>query len=262
MSGSAKRSRLVASVAAAAVVMVAGGSPSDARAAELRLSPTADSSIFFDRAGSGNFDAVSDSLGESLWTSVTMSGVVRRALIQFDLSEVPAGQRVVAASLDLYLERAQGSHDVSLHRVLTAWGEGGSRSASGLGAPATAGDPTWTWADYLDRRWDTPGGDFVSTPSAVTFVDDEARSYRWASPELLADVQGWLGDPAGNHGWILVGREDLERNAFRFSSREGFVPPRLTLQLAPIPEPGTLLMLATGMAVIAWRRYRGNRSAA
>lgn len=241
------------SVATAAVLGVAA---SGALATELRLAPAADATIFHDLAGSGTYDHVADGKGGSLWTSVVMRGVARRALLQFDLSLVPAGQQVVGASLSLYLERSQGRHDVGLYRVQTGWGEGSAVGIDGLGAPATAGDPTWAWADYLTQAWHTPGGDRDTTASAVTFVDDEARWYQWSSPALLADVQAWVADPAGNHGWMLIGREDQERNALRFGSREGIAPPQLVLQLAPIPEPTPAALLLAGLAALAWRGRR------
>lgn len=249
----ARSSSTPAALAAVAAAVVLGVATPGARATELRLAPTADATIFHDLGGSGSYDAVADSKGDALWTSVVMRGVARRALLEFDLSGIPAGQQVVGASLRLYLERSQGRHDVSLYRVQTAWGEGSSVGLDGLGAPATAGDPTWAWADYQTRAWHTPGGDVDATASAVTFVDDQARWYEWTSPALLADVQGWVADPAGNHGWMLVGREDQERNALRFGSREGIAPPQLVLQLAPIPEPAPMAMLLAGLAVLAWR---------
>jgi hypothetical protein len=36
---------------------------------------------------------------------------------------------------------------------------------------------------------------------------------------MVADVQGWLDTPANNHGWILIGPEDVQ-SAKRFGSRE------------------------------------------
>lgn len=251
------RPKLTASVwAAVAAAAVLGFAAPAALATEIRLAPSADATIFHDLSGSGDFDDVADSQGASLWTSVVMRGVARRALLQFDLSSIPDGQQVVGASLSLYLERSQGSHDVGLHRMQAAWGEGGATGIDGLGAPATAGDPTWAWADYQARAWQTPGGDFASAASAVTFVADEARWYAWSSPALLADVQDWVRDPGSNHGWILIGREDQERNALRFGSGEGIAPPQLVLQLAPIPEPAPVAMLLAGLAVLAWRHRR------
>jgi hypothetical protein len=94
----------------------------------------------------------------------------------------------------------------------------------------------------------------------VNAVSAQAQTYRWSSPELLADVHGWLADPGSNHGWVMIGREDQERNAFRFSSREGLNPPQLVLQLAPIPEAGTAAMLLAGLAMLGWLGHGRRRS--
>jgi len=40
--------------------------------------------------------------------------------------------------------------------------------------------------------------------------------HAWGStPETVADAQGWLDDPQGNFGWVLIGDETS-----RFASRE------------------------------------------
>jgi hypothetical protein len=45
--------------------------------------------------------------------------------------------------------------------------------------------------------------------------------YSWDStPEMVADVQSWLDDPATNFGWILVGDESQIMTSKRFDSRE------------------------------------------
>ncbi|MBO19010.1 MAG: hypothetical protein CL732_00540 [Chloroflexi bacterium] len=47
-----------------------------------------------------------------------------------------------------------------------------------------------------------------------------AGSYTWESTDrLVTDVQGWLDDPAGNVGWLLLGDESQSRSAKRFDSR-------------------------------------------
>ncbi|MGH7613747.1 MAG: hypothetical protein ACREMW_06870 [Gemmatimonadales bacterium] len=43
----------------------------------------------------------------------------------------------------------------------------------------------------------------------------------WGSTaQLVADVQGWLADPASNFGWILIGDESATATAKQFDSRE------------------------------------------
>jgi hypothetical protein len=41
---------------------------------------------------------------------------------------------------------------------------------------------------------------------------------------MVADVQSWLDEPSGNHGWCVVGDETTAPSAKRFDSREHFDP--------------------------------------
>jgi len=243
----------------------------DVRAAEpalqtYRFNPVADTTIYADIAGSDlSWNKVSDARGESLWLSTTAGGVLRRALMRFDLSAIPAGEQVVSASLTIFQSRSRENQDVSLHRVLASWGEGHSDGGSaGTVAPATAGDTTWQWRDYLQTAWVRAGGDFQPQASAATLVDQPNESYTWASTAgLVADVQGWLDRPADSFGWILLGREVDAQNAKRFDSREGLVAdhrPLLVVQTAPVPELSTVALLCAGLLVLPVLRRRSARA--
>lgn len=220
--------------------------------AEFVFEPAADASIFADVTGvDRSWDDVADGQGASLWTDTTAGGVLRRALLRFDLGGVPQGWQVSAVTLSLYENRARGVHDLALHRVLSAWGEGPSNGGSaGVGDVARPGDTTWRWRDYGVTEWQTRGGDFAAQASASTFVGAANSIYTWGStPGLVADVQLWLAQPSLNHGWILIGPELDAQNAKRFDSGESDLAalrPRLTVVAAPIPEPATLWMAALG----------------
>ncbi len=236
---------------------LAAGTALAAAPVEYRFEPVADTTIFADVAGANlSWDERSDGQGESLWLSTTAGGVLRRALVRFDLGALPAGMQVVSASLTLYESRSRADHDVTLHRVLAPWGEGASNGGSqGEGDQATAGDATWRWRDYGVAEWATRGGDFVAAASASTLVGPQNAPYTWASTTgLVADVQRWLADPQANHGWILIGPEIDAQNAKRFDSGESGVPaqrPWLVVQVSPVPEPGMAALLAAGLAVLA-----------
>lgn len=240
----------------AAALLTASLSAAAVEVDEYRFEPAADTTIFADIAGfDPRWDDVSDGQGESLWLSTTAGGVVRRALMRFDLGAIPQGAHIVSVSLTLYESRARDSHAASLHRVLAPWAEGASNGGSqGEGDQAEAGDATWRWRDYGVAEWSTRGGDFVAEASAATLVGAPNQTYTWAgTPLLVADVQRWIDNPATNHGWILIGAELDAQNAKRFDSGESpFATqrPLLVVQAAPVPEPAASLMLAAGLAAI------------
>lgn len=169
----------------------------------------------------------------------------RRALLRFDLSSVPAGSVVTSASVTLTTTKAITEDiDMSLHKVTSDWGEGNSNAGEpgGKGATPQANDATWSRRFHNTVSWSTPGGDFVSSPSATAMVDNflSVPKTTWGGPGILADVQSWINTPAGNFGWVLIGKEDLAYTAFRFASRENTVAndrPKLNLTYTVIPQP-------------------------
>src|SRR5690349_9032874 len=79
---------------------------------------------------------------------------------------------------------------------------------SPAGAPPTPGDPTWFYRKFSSDSWTRPGGDFVSDPSAAASFGSPGSSYHFDStPVMIADLQGWLDNPASNFGWIIRGDE-------------------------------------------------------
>jgi hypothetical protein len=166
---------------------------------------------------------------------------IRRGLMAFDVAgELPAGATVTGVELTLHVTRAADGADqpVTLHRVLKDWGEGTSSTDRGRGAPATPGDATWIHAVFDTANWANPGGDFVEEASAVQTVGLPG-SYTWSSSSenrLIADVQGWLGDPAGNFGWLVKGNEQTGATAKAIGSREAVdasLRPTLAITFTP-----------------------------
>ena len=155
---------------------------------------------------------------------------LRRAVMAFDFSTIPAGSTVTAASLDLSVSRSRGgSANMTLQRLTADWGEGTS-SGAGQGSPATTNDATWTQRFFPSTAWTAPGGDFVSTASATTLVTG-LGSFNWSAAGMVTDVQGWLDAPASNFGWILRGDETgVDRTVKRINSvQAGGTPPQLTV---------------------------------
>jgi hypothetical protein len=128
---------------------------------------------------------------------------------------------VTRATLRLNLSATNaGPVLVQMHRVLADWGEGGSVSSGGAGAPSLPGDSTWIHRFYDDVFWTNPGGDFDPVPRAATLVD-QPGGYSWGStPEMVEDVQSWLDHAATSYGWLLAGDESQPTTVKRFDSRE------------------------------------------
>lgn len=228
------RSTLVTPVLLALLLLPAGSSVG--RGATLELPAARDNTLFQDADGD-----TSNGAGPGVFCGRNSQGRVRRGLFRFDLSgALPAGAALDGARLELHLASSSDSEEraLRLHRVLADWGEAGSASAGGGGAPAQPGDATWLHAFHPVTTWSVPGGDFAPTASAAILALGEG-TYAWESPALTTDVQAWLDDGAGNFGWILLGEESIAGTARRFDSRESTEPamrPRLVLQYS-LPTP-------------------------
>jgi hypothetical protein len=203
-----------------------------ARADSIEIPPIKDNTLYEDSAG-----ALSNGLGSRIFTGYTLQPAFRRALVAFDVAgSLPAGSTIDGVTLTLEMVMSiTGAQEVTLHRVEQDWGEGASVApgAQGAGGPAAPGDATWIHTFFDTSFWNVPGGDFVSSPSASASVAGMG-SYSWSSELMAADVQGWLDDPAGNFGWIIVGNEALPGSAKAFSSREAPVGgPVLSIEFTP-----------------------------
>ena len=235
--------------------------------AEVTLTPAQDASIY---GGAAGYDNIADGAGTYLWTSVTAAGVVRRALLRFDLSALPAGAQVQQVQLGIYLSRSQASDpQVNLHKLNASWTEGAADGGSqGHGAPASVGDVTWVSRSHPAPAWAQPGGAFDPQASASVNLGLPGERFYWGSTaRMVADVQGWLANPASNHGWMLIGVESSSQNAKRFESRESIPAVRPTLRVVyepaaaamqdDIPVPAWALgVLGSALAALLVRRQR------
>lgn len=186
-------------------------------------------------------EALSNGSGTFLFAGRTLTAQDRRALLSFDLSSIPQGSTVTAATLSLYVSQARpgsGLVAVSAHRLLNTWGEGASDAGSpgGGGALAEADDATWTKRFHPNTNWATPGGDFSANASSSGNAGNTDTFFEIPSTaQFVADVQGWLDIPSTNFGWILVGPQTVG-DARRFDSRESSTVstrPTLTVTYTP-----------------------------
>ncbi|HLQ36316.1 MAG TPA: DNRLRE domain-containing protein [Planctomycetota bacterium] len=225
-----------------AAVMFAGFS-----AAQIAVQITADhdNTLYQDAAGS-----TSNGSGEFLFCGLSGTPTTRRTVLHFPLTAVPAGSRIVAASVQMFVSRSGVfvDFDIEAHRLLADWGEGTSNAISqeGRGAAATTGDATWLHRFYPTLFWNRPGGDFDPIPS-VTVPSPQSGPFTFTtSRRMVADVQDWLDGRAPNFGWLLKTDEQLATEVRRFNSRESLnVPSRPTLTVTFVP-PGSVVSVGLG----------------
>jgi uncharacterized repeat protein (TIGR01451 family) len=217
------------------------------------LTPRADDTLYQDPAGQ-----LSNGAGQHFYVGDTFQAAnrIRRGIIAFNLSGIPAGSTINSATLTLHMSLTRaGAQDVALHRALKNWGEGSSNAAGGTpgagegdGTQATTGDVTWVYTFFSSQRWTNPGGDFAAA-SATTSVNG-VGSYQWTGVGVVANVQQWVNNPAMNFGWILTGEETTGGNAKQFDSRENSNPanrPTLTIDYTPgSPTPAADLTIRKG----------------
>jgi autotransporter-associated beta strand protein len=200
-----------------------------------------------------------------LWNSGSRSEILAgrfggggmRGLLSFDLSPVPAGAGVLAASLDLWtsgLGTGTSLDSLGLHELLDPFTEG-----TGDGISATHGQGTG--ADWTNRSpataWATPGAaettEFTSTPLAsITGINPSASAAGTAlgfpsNPAMVAAATAAITtakpldfilkmatDHTGSNRFVRIASDDNSTLAYR---------PRLSLTLAyafaPSVDPGT-----------------------
>lgn len=232
-------------IAALAVALLAGPLAlcASVLADTVTLNPVADNTLIEDTNGAfsagASYNVFSGRVGSN------GNATRRRALIRFDLSSIPAGSTVTSVQLRMYMSQGQGgTRSHALHRMSASWGEAGSFSFGGAGAPAQNGDATWLHRFWPGTPWATPGGDFVQAPSASLNVSGIAW-YVWGSTAgMVADVQSWVNEPSQNFGWMLRGDESVERTSKRFDSRQssnaGTKPQLIVIFTPPVSNPADI----------------------
>ncbi len=225
-------------------------------AASVQLTAVRDNTMFSENTAAAN------GAGNVIFAGKTFrNDTIRRALIAFDLSNaIPAGSIVTSVSLTLDVTREPSTPPLNgtMHRVSTSWGEAGSSTGSGTGAPAAPGDATWSHRFFpggvsSGSAWSTAGGDFAATPSATAAVGAANTTVTWAStPQMVADVQAWVDQPATNHGWAVLCDETVSGSATQFASREWpetHRVPRLTVEFTPASPSESDVPLSTLLTV-------------
>ncbi len=119
------------------------------------------------------------------WVS-SASNDTTHTLLHFNMGKVPAGARILGATLSLDRQSGFGSDQpVSAHRIKNSWSE-----------------DSVTWNSRKSGiNWDTAGSDFDSMAVATTPVGPVNQRYEWNITPL---AQGWIDSSYPNHGVALI----------------------------------------------------------
>lgn len=135
----------------------------------------------------------------------------KRAILEFNLSSIPADQNIDNAVLMLYMYNDGPGADVNItaHRITRSWVEG-TRGYTDNGA---------TWRKYDGTSdWNTYGGDYDSGVEALTTTNTQNQWYEWNITDLVSD---WYDGTYTNYGVLLKGEDETgdanRRKRFRAS---------------------------------------------
>lgn len=210
--------------AAAALAMVAAG-VAQASNVTVTLQAAKDNTMSTDNVN------YASGAGDYLFLGNIASGGVRRILVRFDVSSIPAGATVTSAAVQFHVTRAaeqSGADPASLYRLVADWGEGSSNAGTGGGLTlASAEDATWSHRFY-GAPPGTPrvpwasaagGGDFVEPASSSVSLPVAGPFVFASTPQLVADVQAWVDQPSTNFGWVAAGNFSGAKTARQIAAR-------------------------------------------
>jgi hypothetical protein len=244
----------------------------DALAGLMVLNPSRDSTIYSENdTANGKGNLLVGRTGD-----LEQASAIRRALIYFDVSSIPAGSIINSVSLQLTVAiSANGSNGqdltpdlLSLHRVSASWGESASGGNGRIGGTALTNEVTWNFSRFGIAAW-SPGGDFEALPSATITLtrlptNDINKSYTIMNQlGLVDDVQSWVDNGSSNFGWMMkYDDEEALQKARGFWAREATVVndrPTLTIEFTAVPEPSSYLLLSTVAIMASVWRFRCRR---
>ncbi|QQS08695.1 MAG: multicopper oxidase family protein [Phycisphaerales bacterium] len=196
---------------------------------------------------------------------------IRRGILAFNLSSIPAGSTINSVTLKLTAiqNNASGNFNITLHKVLADWGEGTSTGGTGggSGGAPTTNSVTWIHRFFSGTNWSTAGGQFTAGSSATLSVG-ATGAYTWSSAGMITDVSNWVNNSSTNFGWIVRGNETTLGSTKKFASRTFATTasrPTLTVDFTP---PTGACCLVDGTCVVVTQAscnsqsgtYQGNNT--
>lgn len=134
---------------------------------------------------------------------------LQRALVQFDLSTIPAGATIQRATLKLEATAIGGQLTIEAYRILEPWSEGST-----------------TWNESSSgTNWSTPGAAFNPTALDSILTDTIGQH----SFDITTTAQDWLDGTEQNHGILIGSPEGGGNRTVTYDSREGTVAPSLEI---------------------------------
>ena len=143
--------------------------------------------------------------GGANYLQINSAGWEQRPALEFDVSAIPQGARIVSALLELKQWSLGTAGYAAVHNVSRAWVEG---TQNGGG---TADGATWQTFDGVSA-WNLAGGDFDATPYASAQVTS-ATNNQWLAWEIRDLVRAWVGQTP-NYGLVIVGDGVLSNAQF------------------------------------------------
>jgi hypothetical protein len=185
----------------------------------VELNPVADNTLIEPHDGIIR----SNGSGSHFFVGRTNNRGIRRAVLKFDLSDLPESAVIDSVNLRLFMDNSgAGAFDQDIFEVTSDWGEGASNAGGGGGTGTTpeANDATWIHTFFDTSQWNTAGGDFNSTSLSRQNIGGTGSYTFYNSAAFTALAQSWYDNPAENYGIIIVSAVENQRSSKRYASRE------------------------------------------
>lgn len=182
------------------------------------------------------FDTPTIAIGDGrLFVGTNLSGQVRRGLVRFDLSALPAGE-ITAATLTVRVTDRRGSFGIGAHRLLADWNEGPAPAQASGGQGSAAGPTDATWLQTgLGTPWTALGGDFLSPATDTRPAVSPGLSISF---NVTPDAAFFASTPSQNFGWIFVSNDEGDgQDVISFDTDDEGAAVTLAVIVEPAPCP-------------------------